>query len=281
MKKLILSLTVAGVLGLSACSSGSSDVVVKSNAGNVTKDELYQSMKDKVGKQTLQQLVYEKVLSKKYKVTDKEVTAKIDELKKQFGANFEMVLMQNQIKDEKELKQIVKFQMLQEKAVDKDIKVTDKEVKEAYKQIKARHILVKDEKTALDIKKKLDAGGKFDELAKQNSTDTGTAQNGGDLGWFGPGKMVPEFDKVAFSLKTNEISAPVKSKFGYHIIQVTEKRSDKPFDKIKGDLEKELKQAKITPELLQKAMDRELKAAKVEVEDKDLKDTFETPKTSK
>lgn len=277
MKKWILALTLAGgVIALSACNNqNGTDTVAESKSGNVTKDELYQAMKEKYGEQTLQELLNEKVLSKKYKVTDAEVNQKVDEIKGQAGANFQMLLMQNNIKDEKELKKIIKSQLLMEKAASKDVKVTDKELKQYYDnykpEIKARHILVKDEKTALEVKKKLDSGEKFEDLAKKYSTDTGSAQNGGDLGWFGPGKMVPDFDKAAFALKVNEISAPVKSEYGYHIIQVTEKKEKKSFDQMKKQMEEEVKASKLSGDVINKAMKRELKDADVKIKDKDLK----------
>ena len=74
------------------------------------------------------------------------------------------------------------------------------------------------------IKERLDNGGSFEELARQYSED-GSANKGGDLGWANPGDMVPEFEKVMDSLKPNEISEPIKSRFGWHIIQVLERRS--------------------------------------------------------
>lgn len=93
MKKWMLALTLAGgVLALSACNQSGSDTVAESKAGNITKEELYESMKDKIGSQALQQLVYEKVLSEKYEITDKELDAKVAELKTQLGENFEAAL---------------------------------------------------------------------------------------------------------------------------------------------------------------------------------------------
>jgi peptidyl-prolyl cis-trans isomerase SurA len=99
-------------------------------------------------------------------------------------------------------------------------------------QTHARHILIKlseivsdsDAKTRMDrIKERLDNGGDFAELAKQNSED-GSANSGGDLGWLNPGDTVPEFEKIMNELKPGEISAPVKTPFGWHIIQVLERR---------------------------------------------------------
>jgi peptidyl-prolyl cis-trans isomerase D len=87
-------------------------------------------------------------------------------------------------------------------------------------QVWARHILVADEATANDIRKQLSAGADFGALATLLSIDTGSKNKGGDLGWFGRGKMIAEFENAAFSLKVGEISQPIKSTYGYHIIQV-------------------------------------------------------------
>jgi foldase protein PrsA len=279
MKKWILALTLtSGVLALSACSASSSSDVAQSSAGNVTKDELYTMMKDKIGTQALQQLLYEKVLSKKYTVTDKELNAKVSQLKIDLGSNFQMALAQYGYKDENDLKTTMKVGMLQEKAAMQDVKVTDKELKDYYDsyqpEIKARHILVADEKTANEVKKKLDGGAKFEDVAKEYSTDTASAQNGGDLGWFGTGKMDPDFEKAAYALKVNEISAPVKSQFGYHIIQLTDKKEKKSYEDMKKEIEYQVKSSKLTSDSINKAMKRELKAANVKVSDKDLKDAL-------
>jgi foldase protein PrsA len=277
MKKWIISLSIAaGVVGLAGCSQdeANSEIVVETKAGNITKDELYEAMKDKFGEQALQQLVYEKVLSKEFKVSDKELNAKLDQIKSDLGANFEMALTEYGYKNEEDLKETIKIGLLQEKAALKDVKVDEKELKEfteTYKpEIKARHILVEDEKTANEVKKKLDEGGKFEDLAKEYSKDPGSAQNGGDLGWFGAGKMVPEFEQASYALKVDEISAPVKSQHGYHIIQLTDKK-----ELTSEELEYQFKLSKLDGAVVQKAMQREMKAAKVEIKDKDLKGILE------
>ena len=92
------------------------------------------------------------------------------------------------------------------------------------KEVRARHILVADEKTAKEIKKKLDEGKSFEELARELSKDPGSAKQGGDLGYFTKDKMVKEFADAAFALKKGEVSAPVKSSFGWHIIKLEDLR---------------------------------------------------------
>ncbi len=91
------------------------------------------------------------------------------------------------------------------------------------KEVKANHILVKTEGEARKIVEELKKGASFTKLAEQHS-QCPSKKKGGDLGWFGRGKMVPEFEKAAFSLKKGETSDVVKTKFGYHIIRVNDTR---------------------------------------------------------
>ena len=84
----------------------------------------------------------------------------------------------------------------------------------------ARHILVETEEQCQELKDRIDAGEDFAAVAKEYSSCPSKAQ-GGDLGSFGPGMMVPEFDKVAFSADVNSLQGPVKTQFGYHLLEVT------------------------------------------------------------
>ncbi|MDQ0224268.1 peptidylprolyl isomerase [Metabacillus niabensis] len=280
MKKLSIALVAAtGLFTLSACNNNESETIVETKAGDITKDEFYQALKDRFGKDVLTELVHEKVLSEKYKVSDKEIQAEFDKYQAQLGTQFtSMVEMQG----EDVIKDILKVDLLRKKAAEAEVKVTDEEVKEYYDslkgKIKASHILVADEKTAKEIADKLKSGEKFEDLAKQYSTDPGSAQNGGDLGWFAKGSMVKEFEDTAFKLKEGEVSAPVKSDYGYHIIKVT--KTVTTFEKMKDYLKEDVSTQKLQqPDTIQSALDKELENANVKVKDEDLKNIFDKEET--
>ncbi len=110
---------------------------------------------------------------------------------------------------------LVESQLYREKVME----ILTAEVQPVQDQVWARHILVATEAEALDVIARLNAGEDFATLAAELSTDTASAANGGDLGWFGIGVMVPDFEKVAFNLDIGVISEPVQSQFGWHVIQ--------------------------------------------------------------
>jgi peptidyl-prolyl cis-trans isomerase C len=91
------------------------------------------------------------------------------------------------------------------------------------KEIHAAHILLKNEKKAKEVMDKLSAGQSFAEMARKHSSCP-SSKNGGDLGWFGKGRMVPEFEKAAFDAEPGKVIGPVKTQFGYHLIKVLGKK---------------------------------------------------------
>ncbi len=152
--------------------------------------------------------------------------------------------------------------------------------KSEFENVKASHILIRfkgssaparpgqkdltDEEAlakAQDIRKKLMDGADFAATAKAESDDVGSGSKGGSLGTFGHGQMVPPFEKAAFALPLNQISEPVKSQFGYHVIKV-EERTSKTFEQAKPDLEKQL-----GPQLTREALDNIRKQAQVTIDD--------------
>ncbi|ARC66284.1 foldase protein PrsA precursor [Bacillus licheniformis] len=272
MKKIaIAAITATSVLALSACSGGDSEVVAETKAGNITKEDLYQTLKDNAGADALNMLVQQKVLDDKYDVSDKEIDKKLNEYKKSMGDQLNQLIDQ---KGEDFVKEQIKYELLMQKAAKDNIKVTDDDVKEYYDGLKGKihlsHILVKEKKTAEEVEKKLKKGEKFEDLAKEYSTD-GTAEKGGDLGWVGKNdNMDKDFVKAAFALKTGEISGPVKSQFGYHIIKKDEERGK--YEDMKKELKKEVQEQKQNDQTeLQSVIDKLVKDADLKVKDKELK----------
>jgi parvulin-like peptidyl-prolyl isomerase len=115
------------------------------------------------------------------------------------------------------IREVYKMELLRKKLLEEITKDTPR----TEEQVLARHILVETEEEAQDVYRQLTTGKEdFAEVARTTSKDTGSGANGGDLGWFGRGAMVAEFEEAAFSQPIGEIGKPVKSEFGYHIIQV-------------------------------------------------------------
>ena len=278
MKKTVLALTLAASLGLAACSD-SNEVVVSSTVGDLTQEDFYEEMKKLAGTQFLEQIMIEKVLNDKYEVSQEDVDAEFEEVKAQFGDEFQSALSESGLTEDS-LRSNIKFNQLRNKAIADSI--TDEDIKAYYDQasteLKARHILVADEETANEVIEKLNAGEDFATLAKELSTDTASGENGGDLDWFTVGQMVTEFNDAAYALEINEISKPVKSNYGYHIIQVTDKREIEDFGTLeeKKDAIKEtlIANAQASSTYWQSVVADLVKEAKIEVKDKDLSEAF-------
>jgi peptidyl-prolyl cis-trans isomerase C len=144
------------------------------------------------------------------------------------------------------------IQAFVQKKIEQEAKLTDAEMKKFYDEnkekyfktgdmVRASHILVKTDKEAEDVLSQLKKGAGFEDLAKKYSRDNAAAK-GGDLGWFAKGSLDPEFEKVAFSTKEGSYSGIVQTKFGYHIIKVTGKRSAgiRTFEEVKDQIKAHL-----------------------------------------
>jgi peptidyl-prolyl cis-trans isomerase C len=153
-------------------------------------------------------------------------------------------------------------------------KLYDDQVKQfkAEEEVSARHILVDSEDKAKELKEKIKAGGDFAALAKENSKDPGSKEDGGNLGYFGHGQMVPQFEEVVFKLAKGDVSDPVKTQFGWHLIKIEDKRIKPPpaFDIVKDRI--------VQSQLLQKAQQSavSLRAkSKIEFVDPEIKAAIE------
>lgn len=222
-----------------------SDKTVASVGGEKIKEaELHDTLVKNYGAETVNQLITDKIVELEadkegIKVTDKEIQKEIDTLAESYGGEEKL---KEQLKASgsslAEFKQDIVAYLHTKKLVEPRITVTDDEISAYFEenkdtfaqeaQVEASHILVEDKKTAEKVEKELAAGGDFAELATKYSTDAGTKEKGGSLGYFGKGSMVAEFEDVAFNMDVNEISDPVKTEYGYHIIKVTgEKKAKK------------------------------------------------------
>lgn len=143
-----------------------------------------------------------------------------------------------------------KRRALRDSFFDKNVKdaVPEAEAKRIYdqqvgqqpgeEQVRARHILVESEQKAREIFEKIAHGDDFAKLAKEHSKDPGSKERGGDLGYFGKGMMVPQFEEAAFKIAKGEVSQPIQTQFGWHIIKVDDRRKSEPptFDSVKAQI---------------------------------------------
>ncbi|MFV8520289.1 peptidylprolyl isomerase PrsA [Bacillus sp. SBS7] len=274
-KHIFIITALLSILMLSACGQkNDSDTVATATDSTITKGDFEKQLKDRYGKDMLYEMMAQDVITKKYKVSDDDVDKEVEKAKNQYGDQFKNVLKNNGLKDEADFKNQIKFRLAMNEAIKKSI--TEKDVKDHYKpEIKASHILVSDENEAKEIKKKLDAGASFEELAKQESQDLLSKEKGGDLGYFNSGKMAPEFETAAYKLKVGQISTPVTSPNGYHIIKLTDKKELKPYDEVKDSIRKHLEEERLAdPIFSKKLLQKELKKANIKINDSDLEDTF-------
>ncbi|MCM3169337.1 peptidylprolyl isomerase [Peribacillus frigoritolerans] len=235
-------LIIAGIMAFAMISS--MDKTIASIDGEkINEDELYDALVAGYGADTLDLLITNKLVEMEaekagIKIKDEEIQKEIDVMVESYGD-------EKSLKEQLEasgssmdaLKKDIVVYLQTKKLVEPRITVTDDEISTYFEdnkdtfaqaeQVEASHILVEDEKTAKKVAKELAAGGDFAKLAAEYSTDTETADNGGNLGYFGKGDMVEEFEDVAFNLDKNKVSDPVKTEYGYHIIKVTGKKEAK------------------------------------------------------
>ncbi|CAM3815444.1 peptidyl-prolyl cis-trans isomerase [Mesobacillus thioparans] len=268
MKNLTTVIAVLSLLFLlGACSAQTSgeerELLVKTEFGNISKDDLFKEVAStERGKELIQKLVYMQILKGKYEVSDKEVNQRLDEIKEQVGDKdaFTMFPQKQGFKNEEELKEHIEQSLYFFKATTEDVKVSDKQIKDYYEQhkdqyteVRTSHILVDNETTAKEIEKELKKGNDFAELAKKQSADKVSAAEGGDLGYLSGRSqdLDPTFLSAALKLKKGEVSEPIKTGFGYHIIKVTDIK-ETPLSEAKDQIKQALmsKEAKPVQEIL-------------------------------
>ena len=272
MKKTIRNLACVSlaVLMLAGCGKvpqlkDGSELVIELDGLKMTTEEFYQKLKDSYGTNTLINSIDELLLNKVYE-TDTDLKTKVESqitsMKNEWGSDFEQAINYYYgVSTEKQLYNFIEMSFKREMAIEDyaETLIKDEDIKKYYDEkaigdIKASHILIQPEATddmtddekkkaedaalkkAKDIIKKLDKGEKFEDLAKEYSSD-GSASDGGDLGYFNRGEMVTEFEEAAVELKVGKYTKkPVKTQFGYHIILKTDQKDKPKMEEIKDEI---------------------------------------------
>ena len=240
------------------------EVAFKLTKKNFTADDLYTKIKKKYGVSVMIDMIDKQIFDEKYKDDEnieKQVNNQLEYYKSQYSDNWDETLKNAGYDSEDELKDEIRLNYQREKAIEDYVKesIKEDEIKKYYDEntvgdISAKHILIKVDTSSEDgltddeakekaeeLIKKLNDGAKFDDLAKENSDDTGSKEDGGDLGYFNKGDMVKEFEEAAYALKVDEYTKePVKTTYGYHIILKTGEKEKPKYKDVKENIIKTL-----------------------------------------
>lgn len=286
---------VALCVSLVACANGTGGGDVAAvNGQKISRADFDHKLESgAAARQTLTQMVQQDLIDQyardnKIDIPQSAVDKEEADIKAKYPAGqFESLLKQQGL-TEADVQLILRQRLILEKAVASKIKVSDADVRAYFDknhavfdkpaQIRARHILVADLPTAQAVLAKLKAGGNWAALAKQFSTDPSSKDKGGELGFFGHGMMVKQFEDAAFGAKVGQIVGPVKSPFGYHIIQVEEKKppTKASYASVQAQIRTQLTQqqeAQQIPVFLQNLR----QTARIDVYDDRYKDAFPPP----
>ena len=256
---IVLSIVLVTGCGNTKLKDGK-EVAFQTKSKKFSADALYTQIKKKYGVSVMIDMVDKEIFNTVYKndeTIEKRATSQIESLKTQYKDNWEETLKNAGYDSESKLKEEFVLSFQREKAVKDYIKdsIKEDEIKRYYNEktagdISAKHILIKVDTSTEDgltddeakekaekLIKKLDKGEDFSKLAKENSDDTGSASNGGDLGYFNKGDMDEEFEKAAYELKVNEYTKePVKTTYGYHIILKTGEKEKPKYKEVKDKI---------------------------------------------
>lgn len=264
MKKILalsISLVLIFALVLTGCSeSKTGDYAVKVNGQEISKklfEERVKGIQDYLekqgmdftteqGKQMLEslqndvlegmisaELIKQEIADKGWDANSAEVDEEMSALKERLGDKDYDEWLKEQAMSDEDVRNFFTFNM----NIGKDVTVTEGEVNQYFEanfaqyggqpeQVKARHILVETEEEAKEVISQLRGGADFAEIAKEKSLEEAAQSTGGDLGYFDRSRMVPEFTEPVFQLELNEISDPIQSRFGYHVVQVLDRKQE-------------------------------------------------------
>ncbi|WP_422486442.1 peptidylprolyl isomerase [Gudongella sp. DL1XJH-153] len=264
---LLLLVLVIGVFA-GACEKaqepGEVEVVAKINDEEITKDEFYNYLIQQNGQEVLEALILEKMVmmeveSNDVEISDEAIQEEMDVMIESYGGEdaFQEALVYYGFTEES-VKKNIRLNLGIEALMEPYIELTDEEVLEYFiqnksefdtsEQVNASHILVDTEEEANDIITKLNDGEDFADLAAEYSKDVSNASQGGSLGFFGRGQMVGPFEEAAFSMEPGDISEPVQTDFGFHIIKVEDKTTteEAKLEDVSEEIEDILKDQKMS-----------------------------------
>ena len=287
------------------------NTIVKTDEGTIKADALYEKLRDKYGISMLVDLIDYQLFDEKYKTDNEEeetINSQIEQMKSQYNNDqeaFEAAITQYLgVEDEDELREMLSLEYKRNLAIEDYVKksITDDEIQKYYDDevigdMKVRHILIRpdtnddmstEEKTeaeekakkeAEDLIKKLDDGADFEELAKKNSDDTGSASDGGLIDYFNKDDNMDEaFLNASIDLEEGKYTEePVKSSFGYHIILKVDQKSKPKLKKVKDDIIQTLTDDKLNEDatLRYNALIEIRKDAGIEFKDDSLKKDYD------
>lgn len=309
MKKRIILLALVTLMLAAGCGHkaklSAGTVVSMKGSETISIDSLYNEMKDKYAISTLVDMIDTAILNKEYptetEAKEDYVTSNIEGLKANYDTDdgfLQAIKYYYGANSEEEFKEYLGLNYLRNLAVDDYAKslVKEKEITKYYKSdivgdIRCSHILINietgKEAEALAKAKSLikllkaskDVPTLFAKLAKENSDDTGSATNGGDLGWFNKGQMYTEFETAAYALEKGEFTAtPIKTTVGYHIILKTDTKAKASLKDSRDSIISTLANNKITanPEIQLEALTNLRKKYDVKIEDSELSTQYNT-----
>jgi foldase protein PrsA len=281
-------------LSLTACGGGGGAAVATVNGQSISHSELDSKLETSpAARGMLQQLVVNDLIDQyaqqhNINPTDQEIAKVEDGYKSQYPGDQWSEFLKSRGLTEQDVHDLIRRQLVIDKAVGGNIHIADKQIADYFSknhaqfdkpaEVRARHILVPDLKTAQKVEADLKAGKDFATEAKQYSTDPGSRDKGGELGWFRQGAMVPSFDQYAFSGPIGKISPPIKSPFGYHVIQVEERKAAQKatLASTKDQIETQLRQQQEAP-LIQPFLQQLQTSANIQVSDPAFAGLFPSP----
>lgn len=245
---LLVAVVVLGIMMMQQPSQASSQVVATVNGEEIMQDELFEALYAQGGKDALDQLITRRLILQESEqagitVSDEELDAEVDSIiLESFQGSEEAFLSALEYYgiSEESFREDAKLNLLVRQIALEQINPTDEDVRAYFEEhrylfdqaeeIEARHILVESEELINEIAALLAAGDDFAALAAVHSLDQSNKDNGGNLGFFSRGMMVEEFEEVAFALEVGEISDPVQTSFGYHLIEVLDRKEAEEAD---------------------------------------------------